>query len=369
MNKLLLLLLSLALMACGESDVSTVEAQVSRQIRVKAELPMQQDVQYVLTALGSVESINDPTVSAETSGQVHSITVREGDTVSAGLVLAALDNTLHSIETAKAEAELRRAEVLLENQDNEVKRLTRLDESQSVSRDKLEDEQAQLEIMRAQRDVARKHWEQAVYLESKTQVQAPIDGMITRRHVSPGDFVSAGQALFDLVSIERLRARIAFPEHDASRIALGKTVQLATPAAPDVVALGEVTAMNPQIKTHNRAVEITVEFDNPGGWLPGASIDATLVVEERLGALTVPQMAVVRRNGKHIVFRVSSGVAQAVSVEAGWREEDWVEIIGAVSATDLIVNEGAALISDGSELDVVSASQRDVTTLSERADP
>lgn len=342
------ILVLLALVACGESTPTLVEGATERVTRVVVAHPATRDIDYVLSALGSVESINDPTVSAETAGQVREIAVKEGDTVEIGQLLVALDGTLHEIETAKAEAELRRYEVLLENQQNEVKRLRRLDESQSVSRDKLEDEQAQLEMLKAQRDVVHKHWEQALYLQSKTRVGAPLTGLVSRRHISTGDYVTSGQPLFELVSVDTLRARIAFPEHDASRVAIGKQVLLSSPAAPGVIAVGAVTAVNPQIKTHNRAVEVTVEFENPGGWLPGASTDATLVVEEHLNALTVPSLAVVKRSSRDVVFVIDKGRAHAVEITQGWRENGWVEISGGLATTDLVVVEGAGQISDGS---------------------
>jgi membrane fusion protein (multidrug efflux system) len=168
-----------------------------------------------------------------------------------------------------------------------------------------------------QRDIAHKQLEQHQYMESKTRIVAPLDGLVTRRHISPGDYVTAGQPLFDLVTVDRLRARIAFPEQDAARIAVGKEVHLTTPASPGVMVIGEVAAVNPQIKVHNRAVEISVEFDNPGGWLPGASTDATLVVERREQALTVPLMAIVTRDGREVVF-VSLSLTPAMMNRVSW---------------------------------------------------
>jgi membrane fusion protein (multidrug efflux system) len=348
--KLLSLILLVLITACSDSK-QEVEAQ-ARVTSVVVAQPQQRDIDDVLTALGSVESINDPTVSAQASGQVEQIVVREGDRVETGQLLAALDSTLHAIESAKAAAEVRRYGVLVDNQDSEVKRLQRLTESQSVSRDKLEDEQAQLEMLSAQRDIARKQWEQHQYMESKTRIVAPLDGLVTRRHISPGDYVTAGQPLFDLVSVDRLRARIAFPEQDAAKIAVGKEVHLTTPTAPGVMAIGEVAAVNPQIKVHNRAVEISVEFNNPGGWLPGASTDATLVVERREQALTVPLMAIVTRDGREVVFVVDGNQVRAMPVTPGWREGGWVEIVSGITATDQIVIEGAALLSNGSRIEV-----------------
>ncbi len=352
-NVLIATLLAL-LTGCSDNGLDSSNAGDERVTPVVSARPVLRDIDYVLSALGSVESINDPTISAETSGQVREIAVKEGDTVAVGQLLVALDSTLHGIDTAKAEAEKRRAEVLLDNQQKEVARLRRLDETQSVSRDKLEDEQAQLEILKAQRDVAVKQWEQALYMESKTRVQAPIAGMVSRRHVSRGDYVSAGQALIGLVSVDRLRARIAFPEHDAASIQVGKLVKLTTPAAPGALAIGEVTAVNPQIKMHNRAVEITVEFGNPGGWLPGASVDATLVVEEREQVITVPLLAISNRNGVDVVFAVEGEKVRAVPVTTGWREGEWLEILKGLEADQSIVIEGAAMLSDGSRVEVAA---------------
>lgn len=345
-------MLSIFIAACGISDPDVPQALEARVTKVTVAQPRQQDIDDVLTALGSIESINDPTISAETSGQVQQIVVREGDAVAVGQLLAALDGTLHAIETAKAAAEVRRFDVLVQNQDNEVKRLKRLNDSQSVSRDKLEDEQAQLEMLSAQRDIARKQWEYHQYLESKTRIAAPLNGLVTRRHISPGDYVSAGQPLFELISVERLRARIAFPEHDASRISVGQRVYLTTPAAPDITAAGDVAAVNPQIKMHNRAVEIIVEFDNPGGWLPGASVDAKLVVEKRAQALTLPLLALAKREGRDVVFVLEDKQVRAVPITTGWRQAGWVEILSGVSADSEIVVDGASQLSDGSRVDV-----------------
>jgi len=342
------LLLCAALIACGGPETSKQEQSAPRVSRVMVAAPTLRDIEDVLTALGNIESINTPTVSAETSGQAKRIAVREGDTVVPGQLLAALDGTLHAIESAKAEAETRRLDVMVANQNNEVKRLERLSESQSVSRDKLEDEQAQLDMLIAQRDVAQKQWERLRYMESKAQVIAPLGGLITRRHISLGDYVTTGQPLFDLVSVERLRARIAFPEHATARIALGKEVRLTSPATPGVTAVGEVATIKPQISMHSRAIEITVEFDNPGGWLPGASADATLVAEHREQALTVPRMAIVKRSGRDVVFLLEGDSVRTVPVSIGWQEADWAEVSGDIGANDGVVVEGANLLSDGS---------------------
>jgi len=155
--------------------------------------------------------------------------------------------------------------------------------------------------------------------------------------------------------VDRLRARISFPEQDAAQIEVGKEVRLTTPAAPGETAIGEITAVNPQIKTHNRAVEITVEFENPGSWLPGASVDAELVVASHEQALSVPALALGNRDGKTVVFILQQDRVRAAVVTTGWREGNWVEILDGVRAGERIVVEGAAMLTDGSRVSVEGA--------------
>ncbi|MCZ6828530.1 MAG: efflux RND transporter periplasmic adaptor subunit [Gammaproteobacteria bacterium] len=349
MKKLSSLVLCGLLLACSDSEPPEA-TPTERATRVRAAQAQRRDIDYVLTALGSVESMQHPTISAETRGQIISVEVSEGDSVDMAQLLTSIDNTLHNIEVGRAKAELQRQSVLLENQRKEVARLKRLEKSQSVSKDQLEDQEAQLAMLQAQRDGAERQWERALHMESKTRVLAPHAGLIARRHISLGDYVTPGTPLFNLVSVQKLRARLAFPERNTSDISIGKEVHLLSPTAPGVMAIGQVTGINPQINVHNRAIEATVEFENPGGWLPGASVDATLIVEEKTGALTVPPTSIVTRNQEEVVFVIKNNRAESRAVKLGWREAEWVEVLGGLNPDDRVVVEGAALITDGSLL-------------------
>lgn len=352
-NSSIILLLAATLPLLGACNAGTsAEAVISVQkaTPVTTTLPIEREIDYVLFALGSVESLNSPTIAAETAGRITRVQVEVGNRVATGQQLASIDASLHKIQSAEAEAEFLRQSVQMENQRKEVARLEQLARSQSVSQNQLEDEQDQLRVMQAQREVARKRWEHAQHMESMTQILAPHNGSIAHRHVALGDYVSPGQPLFDLVTVDRLRARLAFPEQDASSIAIGQEVQLRSPAAPDALALGEVTQINPRINAVNRAVEVLVEFDNPGGWYPGSSVDATLVVERKAAALTVPRLSVVTRDGKAVVFVSSNNAAVAREVTLGWQEPEWVEVTRGIAREDRIVVEGAAQLSNGSNL-------------------
>lgn len=350
MNRLLIILLGCALAACSGDQGAVGGQATDSAVPVTVAQPTVREVRRVLSALGTVESIQTPTIAAETAGRVLELSVTEGDAVQQGQLLLHIDPTLHRIESAKAQAELRRQEAQVDNQAREVVRLKRLAKTQAVSVDQLEDQESQLLVLEGQRDVARNQWEEARHLESKTRVEAPLPGLITRRHVSIGDYVTVGQPLFNLVATDPLRARLAFPEHQAALIALGQEVSLSSPVAPGQRASGKITSINPQIAAGNRGLEVIVEFPNPGGWLPGSSVDANLLVETRPGALTVPRLSVSRRNGREVVFVQTGERASERPVELGWSDKDWVEVVRGLNPDDSIVVEGAARISDGSRL-------------------
>ena len=338
----------LVLTSYGGKAIAEAKIESQKITRVHSAVPVVRDIDYVLSALGSLESLHSPTVSAETSGRITRIDTETGTGAASGELLATIDNTLHKIRVAEAQAELKRRQVMLDNQRKEVQRLGRLAKSQSVSKDQLEDQQDQLAILEAQLEVAQKREEHARHMESLTRVIAPRAGAIARRYVSVGDYVTMGQPLFDLVTVDRLRARLSFPEQDASSIKIGQDVLLSTPAAPNVLASGTVTQINPRISMANRAIEVLVEFDNPGGWYPGGSVNATLVFARSTSALTVPRLSVVTRNGANVVFVLSGDSVYAHRVELGWQEPEWVEIIQGIEGGDRIIVEGAAQLSDGS---------------------
>ena len=107
----------LILLGCADSSDPDIGATTTATgVRVTVSNPERRSIEYTLTALGTVESIHNPTISAETSGQIVSIEVSEGQSIAARQLLATIDNTLHSIEADKAAGELKRQRVLLDNQ-------------------------------------------------------------------------------------------------------------------------------------------------------------------------------------------------------------------------------------------------------------
>jgi len=173
--RLAVILLSAWLCACSESNDDT---QATHTTLVDTALTQTQDLPLSLQSTGRLESRAAPLVAAEIDGRVLRLAVDEGDAVSAGQTLASLDPTTAELELRAANAEAARLAALLANEERRSKRLRELHAKGSVSREQLDDAEAQRQALTAQGDVAESRVRIARDMRASTEVRAPLAGRI-----------------------------------------------------------------------------------------------------------------------------------------------------------------------------------------------
>ncbi len=303
-------------------------------------------------AVGEVEAIDAPGIAAEVGGRVVTVTADVGDVVERGTVLAEIDPEDYRLARELARADIRRLDALIRAQELQVERLRSLLRQKSVNRSALDEAEARLGALQAQRQAARVRLQQAERNIRKTRVRSPIDGRVDARRVSVGDYVKVGMPLFHLTSPDRLRARLPYPESLAGRLRVGLPVRLQTPMAPDRPVVAEVTDLRPMITPENRALEVIVAFDNPGGWEAGASVTGQVQIERREQAVVVPEICVVARPAGRVVYVIEDGVARQRKVETGVRRQGMVEIRDGLEPGELVARDGAGFLTDGVPVEV-----------------
>lgn len=309
------------------------------------------EVERLEISVGRLEANAAPAVAAETSGRVSRIHRDAGDAVEVGELLAELDGQPQRIAVSAAGADVRRLESLLENERRRVQRLVSLAERQSVAQDQLDEARTAVEGFDAQLDEARSRLDDAEYNLDRTRITSPVTGRVQRRHVSAGDFVSAGQVAFELVAPEALRALLPLPEHLQDRIEVGQAVRLSVPSRPDEVVEAEISEVRPTVGERSRAIELIVELDNPGNWRPGGSVTGHVVLE-RHEAVVVPPASLVRRPAGTVVYVVDGDKAFERVVQTGLRGADWVEIVDGLDGWENLVLDGAGFMSDEASIDI-----------------
>ena len=348
------LVLVALLTGCNSQDSqSTTTARVATPVTAVA--ISQRRVEVLERSVARLEAPQAPVVAAETSGRVTQVLVDAGSEVKVGDTLANLDGEAqrHGGQAARANAEKLKA--LLANQERAVTRLEDLVRRELAAESALDDATSQRAALKAQLDEARAQADEADRNLGQTRISSPVTGIIQSRRISVGDFVAVGQPLFDLVVTQRLQAIAPFPETIGSSLRVGQKAYVAPVRSPSESIETTITELRPQIGLSSRAMDVIIEFENPGGWRPGSSVTVEVVVDARENSMTVPPESIVRRPAGIVVYTVEDGVARQNAVELGVQSADWVEILRGLQAGATVVRNGAGFMTDGAAIDVQQA--------------
>jgi membrane fusion protein (multidrug efflux system) len=184
---------------------------------------------------------------------------------------------------------------------------------------------------------------------SDATVTAPFSGLVARRYVSRGEYVTAGHKLFELVSLDPIEVEFFLPEVDSSRVRVGQSVEVRVAPHPDEIFLATVTVVSPTIDTRTRTLRVKAELVNSDGRLrPGLFARVDLGIATRRGIAMIPEEAVLQRADGAVVFRLGPGdrVERRV-IETGVYREGAVEVTGGIEVGDLVVSRGHSALADG----------------------
>lgn len=297
-----------------------------------------------VSAVGTLRSNESVMVRPEIAGRIDSINFDEGEPVEQGQVLVSLDDSTHQAEQADARAALKLAE-------SNFRRLDELFSRGSTTARERDEALARLESARATLQLSQARL-------NKTDVSAPFSGILGLRRVSPGDYVTPGQDLVNLEDIDPIKVDFRIPERYLSSLAAGQVIRVRVDAFPGRAFDGKVYAIDPQIDPAGRSIAIRAHIDNPDLVLrPGLFARVRLIVDERPGAMVVPEQAIVPRGEQRYVFRVVEGKAMLTAVSIGQRRGGDVEIVDGLSEEDTVITAGQLKIRDGAPVTVLEPDQ------------
>ena len=295
--------------------------------------------------LGTLEAVVDPKIGAEVAGKVVQVLADAGKAVQKGELLAVIDDTDFALQNRADEAERKRAEALLGQQERVVERQQQLAQKGFISQNAADDARAQRDALREQLAAARARGDMSRRSQGKARVVAPFDGVIETQVASVGDYVKVGDPLFQLVSSRRLRAHLPFPESAAARLKKGQAVILTSPQQPGREIRGVVSEIKPSVSESGRALDAIVDIDNTEGFRPGGTVNAAVVIASREDAVQVPEQSVVLRPAGKVVYAVADGKAVQHVVEVGAKRAGMVEILKGLPAGTTVALDGAGFLT------------------------
>jgi RND family efflux transporter MFP subunit len=190
--------------------------------------------------------------------------------------------------------------------------------------------QAVLLQRRSELDLARQQ-------RADTVVVSPIEGAVSERKASVGEFLAAGAPVATLVKLHPLRLRLAVPEREATAVRVGQAVVVTVEGAAGEHR-GRVARVSPAISEQNRTLLVEAEVPNESAVLrPGAFAKAEIVLSGDLRVVTVPATAVVTFAGVEKVLTVDKGRAVEVRVTTGRRVGDRLEVVNGITVGTSVV--------------------------------
>lgn len=374
------------LIGCGSDGTAKAgrndEASAPRQVRVVP--AVQGGLPRVVTVTGTLAAEEEVVLGMKVAGKVGQILVDLGSRVSRGQVLARLSPVDFELRVRQAEAILeqsrsrlglgaddsdgsidreqtslaRQARAMLDESRLRRDRAQQLYDDQLLSRADLDTAQAEFlvaegryqdaleEVGNRQGQLAQRRSELALARQqlADSVLTAPFDGAVQERHVSPGQYVAAGQPIVTLVRVHPLRLRLAVPERDAASLRQGQEVRLTVEGDPQPYH-GRVARLSPAIAEGSRTLMVEAEVPNPDGALrPGTFATASVVTSADEPVIFVPASSIVSYAGIEKVIVVHDGKTVEKRVRTGRRHQDQVEIVEGIAPGDDVVVEPGNLV-------------------------
>jgi RND family efflux transporter MFP subunit len=309
-----------------------------------------------LAANGNVAAWQEAVIGSESNGlRLADVKVNVGDVVRKGQVLAVFDAAPVEADLAQARAAVQEAQANAAAARADAERARALQSTGALSEQQITqyltaERTAAARVASAKATVA----QQQLRLKY-AQVVAPDAGVISARSATVGAVAGVGTELFRLIRQGRLEWRAEVTSAELPRIKPGQKVVVKTAAGAGVA--GRVRTVAPTVDAQSRVALVYVDL--PPALSAGAPLKAGMFAsgEFALGdsaALTVPQQAVVVRDGFAYVFRLNtdSRVSQ-LKVTTGRRLGDRVEVTGGLAPDVLVVTTGAGFLNDGDLVRVV----------------
>ena len=368
-------------------------------VEVIVEAPARGPIVQTVTAPGKVESVEEAEITSQLIGRVIAVNVKEGDSVKKGDLLVKLD----PIDArARLDSSIARIERLRDGINQAENDLSKANRDATLSgrlsgrgfatpteladaRTALAKSQAAFSMSKhdlVESEAMRKTFEQEL---NRTEIRAPIDGVIAGLNVDVGEIVIAGMTnlpgsvLMSVSDLNRMRVRADIDETDVPIVSRGQPARIFLQADPLHPVSGTVDMIAPKGKTKSDVVSfetlISVEPTSPGSsshsnpaLRPAMSATVEIEVKRSADALGVPAQAVVHRRRKDlpdtpavrewaarnarsttekateadlryikIVFVLDGAVARARPVETGLSDERRVEILSGLQPKDKVI--------------------------------
>ncbi|WP_394373747.1 efflux RND transporter periplasmic adaptor subunit [Acinetobacter bereziniae] len=331
----------------SSQNVDTPSSNTKPSLTVTVVQPELQNWKQNFTANGNIAAWQEVVIGSELSGQrITKVNVNVGDSVQRGQVLAEINSESIRAELAIAKANYAEAKAVLADAILNNQRIQQLKNTGAISQQEATQYLTSRNTSQARLDAAKAQIDSNQLRLTQTQVIAPDHGVISARTATVGSLAQTGQELFRLIRDNRLEWRAEVTSTDLYKLTKGMTAQITSPDPSRSAVQGTVRMIAPVIDPQTRYGLVYVDIPTTDAVRMGMFVKGEFDLGQK-PALTVPQTAVLLRDGFSYVFIVNKDnrVSQQ-KVSIGRRLNDRVEILD-LPANTRIVASGTGFLADG----------------------
>jgi RND family efflux transporter MFP subunit len=259
---------------------------------------------------------------------VVAVHVVEGQSVKAGDVVVELDDRMAQAAVEKARHALTYAQQVAD-------RLGRLISSGAVSMQLKQEADQRLAAARAELAAA-----QAAI--AQVQLASPLDGVVARINVQPGQSVDLNTMVAEIIDPKRLVVTVNVPAEEAVQLGTGQTAEVFMDNAKKPVTTGRVSFVSPSVDQKTNAVLVRLTLPEDSQLRSGQFVRTRIVTQELTDRLVVPRDSVVKADDEEVIYVVEGDKAVQTPVKTGLRDGNLVEVTAdGLKEGDTIVTVGA----------------------------
>lgn len=306
-------------------------------------------LERVLPLTGSLAPLTEATVKAKVAGELVAVTVREGESVQQGQLLARIDLTEVQARVAARQADVEAAKAqLVWAEKNRGTQKALLDKA-FISQNAFDNIQSNHDVAAARLRAAEADLVAARKAMGDAVLSAPFSGIVSQRHAQPGERVALDARVVSIVDLSRLQLEAAVPPAAIGQVKVGQTMNFRVEGFGEREFAGRIERINPSATAGTRSISVYAAIDNREGLLRGGMFAQGALTLSRLDdALAVPASAVREEIGQTFVYAIEDGLIKRKNVKVGAPDAAGrVQVLEGLAAGDRIVRVNLGSLREG----------------------
>ena len=325
-----------------QTEQSIKKARKSKVVPVEIMIAKKADIQATVPFTGILAPIHAVDIVAEVSGKVEKVNKKLGHRVTTADVLAVIDDKVPFSQYRQAQSQVLSAENNLKIAELNLKSDKTLFENEDISKLAYENSLLTVKTAEANKLSAEANLSLMEKNYNNTRIQSPFAGIISRKHIELGTMVNPNTPVYRVVDINTLKIEIGISQDLINHVKTGSQAEIKISALSNKNFTGYVRYVSPQADENSGTFKAEIHVKNTSDMKIRAGMTAKINLNISNGGkrLSVPDYALVSKNGESFIYKIKRNKAELLKIETGESIGDNIIINSGLTIGDSIVVVG-----------------------------